>query len=180
MLPKVKMQRRILLLSLGLLCSCSLLVQFRDELDPCKDGGCDAATDASFDATDGFADAGSDAKDGNTADVVHICKGAYDGWYCGYNAGLAGRSYSPDDLVHCFDGGAYITPCAAGCVAFPSGTPDMCNSCGNRQGYYCGGQLAGSQPEAKDWWIYCSGGTMTPQKKCPNNCVAGPGDAACL
>jgi len=172
----VKAQRRILLLSLGLLCSCSLLVQFRDELNPCADGGCDAAMDTSFDALDAVA---MDAKDASTADVVNICKGSFDGWYCGYNAGLKGNSYSPDDLVHCIEGGAYIAFCDAGCVPFPSGTPDMCNTCGNRQGYYCGGQL-GSQPEAKDWWIYCSGGTMTPQKKCLNNCVSGPGDAACL
>lgn len=167
--------RRFLLLSLGFLCSCSLLVQFKDELD----GGVDAPMDVAIDV-DATAnnDAGSDG-DAKTADVVHICKGSYDGWYCGYNAGLAGRSYSPDDLVRCLDGAAYITPCDAGCVAFPSGVPDMCNTCGNKQGYYCGGQL-GAPTESKDFWVYCSGGTMTPQKKCPNNCVAGPGDAACL
>jgi len=171
--------RRVLLLLLGSLCACSLLVQFRDEPDPCADGGCDAMADAPEDAMDSAIDAGSDAKDVVTRDVVHICKNSSDGWYCGYNAGLNGMSYSPNDLVHCIEGGAYISYCEAGCVGFPSGTPDICNSCGNKQGYYCGGQV-GQPPEGKDFYVYCSGGVMTPQKKCPNNCVPGPGDAACL
>lgn len=156
------------------LSACSLLVQFHDEPAPC-DGGCDASPDV--------ADGGADARDGGSADamdasvdVVHLCKGSYDGWYCGYNAGLNGRAASPDDLVHCLDGAAFIVDCDAGCVGFPSGVPDMCNTCGSKQGYYCADQLGSS---AKDFYVFCSGGVMTPQKKC-TTCVSGPGDAACL
>lgn len=167
------MKRRRVALALGapLLCvsACTALVQFHDTPDPCANGACDAGGDAGH---DGPGDASEAA-----VDVVEICKGASPGWYCGYASGLKGKAGSPNDLVHCEDAAAFITFCDAGCVSFPSGTPDMCNTCGTREGYYCAAQL-GSTVAAKDWRIYCSGGVMSPLKEC-TTCVPGPGDAAC-
>lgn len=154
-----------------LLClsACTALVQFHDDPDPCADGGC--GEDA---GVDGPRDASVEA----FVDVVNICKTASPGWYCGFAPGLSGKAGSRDDLVHCVDAAAFITFCDAGCVTFPPGTPDMCNTCGKREGYYCAAQL-GSTVEAKDYRVYCSGGVMTVLVKCPNGCAPGSGDASC-
>lgn len=171
MMTRVKRRRVLLALGAPLLfaSACTALVQFHDYPDPCANGAC---------ADGGGGDGGP--RDGGmetAVDVVHICNKASPGWYCGYAPGLSGKAGSPDDLVHCVDAAPFITFCEAGCVSFPPGTPDMCNMCGKREGYYCAGQL-GSTPEAKDYRVYCSGGVMTPLKACVA-CVPGPGDAAC-
>ena len=157
--------------------ACSLLVEFRDMGDPCEGGRCVDATvaDAAIDARDaGAVDSGPDVM----FDAAHICKGSFDGWYCGFNSGLAGKAPSPDDLVHCIDGAVSLESCDAGCIAYPSGIPDMCNACAKRQGFYCHGQL-GAQGQGIPYLSLCNGGQQIPQMKCTNGCNPGPGDAAC-
>lgn len=151
-------------------------MQFKDEVDPCADGGCvDVSVDAALDVREAATDAA--ARD-VTYDVAHLCKDAYDGWYCGFNGGLNGTAPSPDDLVHCVDGAAMLEHCDAGCVPYPSGIPDMCNTCGNKEGYYCNDQL-GAQAKGVNYLSLCNGGQMFPVKKCQNKCIEGPGDASC-
>ncbi len=161
--------------------SCTLLVDFVDQpLVDCEAGEClDAAPDVSI--PDAKADAGDtpDVLDADTPDVSALCKGKLNGFYCGYN-GLNGLAPSPDDLVHCVDGGTSLVLCDAGCVGFPAGYPDRCSECtGKATGYYCGSQFTGYGIADKDVLLYCAGGKATVQMVCANGCAPGAATASC-
>jgi hypothetical protein len=151
--------------------ACTLLVKFIDA----PDGG-----DASFDAP--YDDVSRDAAEEDTSaegyDASKVCKGLGDGFYCGYN-GLNGQPPA-DWLVDCVDGSAIVRVCDAGCLAFPSGSPDCCNECpGEPNGMYCGSQFPTYPSFNAAYLMSCGQGIAAIQTKCTNGCQPGPGDASC-
>ena len=150
--------------------SCSLLVQFRDEPDA-GDAALDAAPDVGLDVA-------REAEAAAPYDASHVCTGLMNGWYCGFN-GLNGNPPT-DWLVYCDGGLPNVRVCDAGCLAFPSGSPDCCDECpGNPNGTYCGSQFATYPSYNASYLISCGGGMAAIQMNCTNGCTPGPGTAAC-
>ncbi len=167
-----------------LLAGCTLLVDFIDQpLDPgCDGSSCDgAAPDVVFadvSVKDSYV---PDAHDAGPPDVAELCKGKFNGWYCGFN-GLNGPAPSKDDLVECRDGGVkLLTLCDAGCLVYPNGVPDRCNECPSmKDGYYCGSQFPNALPDNSHVLVLCTKGQAMIEQDClPKACVPGPGTAVC-
>jgi hypothetical protein len=86
---------------------------------------------------------------------------------------------SPDTLVYCDAGGASLIPCEAGCVTFPPGLPDWCNSCGGRSGRFCGVELGVPGSDGRRYLVECSAGKMSPLALCDAGCTSGDGASSC-
>ncbi len=166
----------------ALAASCSLLVQFHDQAS-CDGGLCtdDASVGDAAPGPDGAGDAPADggARDAR-ADRYAPCSRLANGWYCGNN-GLNGYAGSPDDLVHCSDGGVYqVTGCDGGCLHVVDPFPDACNPCvGVANGSYCGRDLPGFPAVNADILIQCQGGTVSSQIACAKGCGSNGNMSAC-
>ena len=165
------------------LARCSLLVDFVDQpVDAgyCEGASCDGSVSDVIVDSSKLPDA-ADVRDTAQPDVSELCKGKFNGWYCGYN-GLNGVAPSKDDLVECEDASVYkLTLCDAGCLPYPNGVPDRCNECpGMKDGYYCGSQFPGAQPANGTVLVLCTAGQGIVEQNClPGTCAPGPGTAKC-
>jgi hypothetical protein len=169
--------------------SCSLLVQFNDA--PACDGGrCDGdATASGSDGADADGELGaSDARPGDVAlepaeagvDHYAPCGNLANGYYCATD-GLHGYAGSPDDLVHCLDGGVgQATFCDGGCLPLPTPFPDACNPCvGHPDGLYCGRDLPGFPATNADFLIQCQTSNVVQSVACAHGCKSSGTASSC-